>query len=88
MTVGGMAGGNIILPSAILRSSDIEILGSGLGSLSAEDMKKLFDEVIPEMFQLAAGRKLEIDTTTIALKDVESAWSMDIPGGTRLVILV
>jgi len=88
VTVGGMAGGNITLPSAILRSSDIEILGSGLGSLSAEDMKKLFDEVIPEMFQLAADSKLKIDTTAIALKDVESAWSMDISGGTRLVILV
>ena len=88
MTVGGMAGGNITLPSAILRSSDIEILGSGLGSLSAEDMKNLFGEVIPEMFQLAADSKLKIDTTTIALKDVESAWSMDISGGTRLVILV
>ena len=88
VTVGGMAGGSITLPSAILRSSDIEILGSGLGSLSAEDMRKLFDEVIPEMFQLAAGGKLKIDTITIALKDVEHAWSMDIPGGTRMVIVV
>jgi NADPH:quinone reductase-like Zn-dependent oxidoreductase len=88
VTVGGMAGDTINLSSSILRSSDIELTGSGLGSISAEDMKKLFTEVIPEMFRFAAEGKLKIDSTTAALKDIESAWNMNIPGGTRLVVTV
>lgn len=88
VTVGNMAGDGITLSSAILRSSDIEIMGSGIGSISAAEMKKLFREVIPEMFQLAANGKLKIDSIAAPLKDVESAWKMDVPGGTRLVIVM
>ncbi|MCR8557353.1 zinc-binding dehydrogenase [Mucilaginibacter sp. BJC16-A38] len=88
VTVGGMAGEEIILPSSILRSSDIEILGSGLGSIAAEDMQKIFSEVIPEMFQLAAEGKLKMDTITVALQEIEQAWNMDVAGGTRLVVVV
>jgi len=88
ITVGGMAGDKIQLSSGVLRSSDIEISGSGLGSLPPEDMKRLFTELLPEMFQLAADGKLIIDTVTAPLKDVEMAWQKEIPGGKRLVIVI
>jgi len=88
VTVGAMAGDKIQLSSGILRSSDIELMGSGLGSLPADDMQKLFTELLPDIFSLAAEGKIKIDTVTANLEDVETAWNMEIPGGKRLVILI
>lgn len=88
VTVGGMAGDQLQVSSNMLRSSAIEILGSGLGSLSQEALQKFYSEVLPEMLQLSADGKLHIDVVTAPLKDVESAWTMDIPTGQRLVIMM
>jgi len=88
VTVGGMTGDSITLSSSILRSTDIQISGSGLGTWSREEIKLLITEILPEMFQLAANGKLKIDTVTVALKDIETAWDMDIEGGKRLVVLI
>ena len=87
-TVGGMAGDKIQLSSGILRSVDLEISGSGLGSLPREAFQKLFTELIPEVFALAAEGKIVIDTVTIDLKDVETAWTKEIESGKRLVIVI
>ncbi|NQX39204.1 NADPH:quinone reductase [Pedobacter steynii] len=88
VTVGGMAGDQIQLSSGTLRSADITLIGSGIGSLSEELMQKLFKEVLPEMFLLAADGKLKIDTVTAPLKEIETAWNQDIDSGKRLVILM
>ena len=88
VSVGGMAGDKIQLSSGILRSVDLEISGSGLGSLPREAFQKLFTELLPETFALAAEGQLKIDTVIASLKDVEAAWTKDIPGGKRLVIVV
>lgn len=88
ITVGGMAGDTITLSSSILRSTDIQISGSGLGTWSREEVKVLIAEILPEMFQLAVEGKLKIETVNIALKDIEKAWDMSIESGKRLVVLV
>jgi len=88
VTVGGMAGDKIELSSGILRSVDLEISGSGLGSLPREAFQKLFTELLPEVFELAAEGKIVIDTVAIDLKDVGTAWHKEIEGGKRLVIVV
>jgi NADPH:quinone reductase-like Zn-dependent oxidoreductase len=88
VTVGGMAGDEIRVSSAALRSSAIEILGSGIGSIPAGVMEKLPGEILPEMLQLAAGGKLKIDTVTADLKNIETAWTDNIPAGKRLVIVI
>ncbi|MDN5289127.1 MAG: NADPH:quinone reductase [Mucilaginibacter sp.] len=72
--VGEMAGSNINLPGAVLRSSAIELVGSGGGSISKEQMGKIQTEILPEVFRLAAAGKLSIDTLAIPLKDVTEAW--------------
>jgi len=51
-------------------------------------MKKLFSEIIPEMFQLAADNKLKVETTSMNLKDIETLWDMEVPDGVRLVIIL
>lgn len=86
VTVGDMAGENINLSSGILRSSSIEILGSGLGSFSQNDLKKFNSQILPEMFQLAADRKLIIETQVEKLAVIETVWNKDIEAGKRLVI--
>ena len=88
VTVGEMAGSTIALPSGILRSSDIEILGSGLGSLPEDAMDAIFTEILPDMLQLAANGQFEIETVTYPLKDIEAAWMQDIGPGKRLVIIM
>lgn len=88
VTIGAMAGDKIQLSSGTLRSSDIQLMGSGLGSLPAEDMKRLFTELLPAMFRLAADGKLVIGTVTAKLEDIEATWNEEVPAGKRLVILI
>jgi hypothetical protein len=40
-------GDKIQLSAAILRSVDLQLSGSGLGSWTKDEMKKLFSEIIP-----------------------------------------
>lgn len=86
VTVGEMAGESINLPSSVLRSSAIEILGSGIGSLSMEAMMEYSAKVLPEMFRMAAEGKLKIETETAELKNIETAWNQKTAAGKRLVI--
>lgn len=88
VTVGSMAGEGINLSSNILRSSAIEILGSGFGSLPGEALHSLRTDILPEMFELAAAGRLKIDTVTAPLSDITRAWTQNVPAGQRLVITI
>lgn len=83
--VGEMAGSAINLPAAILRSTAIELTGSGGGSISKEVIGKIQTEILPEVFKLAAEGKLSIDILAIPLKDVAEAWQQEAQGK-RVVI--
>lgn len=61
---------NINLPSAILRASSIELLGSGGRSVSQADMLSSARGV----FELAAAGKLTIAVAEFALSSIEAAW--------------
>jgi NADPH:quinone reductase-like Zn-dependent oxidoreductase len=67
------------LPSAALRSSAIQIMGSGLKSVP---FPKLLD-AIRHTFDLAAQDKLKLATKVVPLSMVEENWSA--PGKPRLV---
>lgn len=88
VSVGGMSGDTIQLSSQILRGTDIQISGSGLGSWTKDETRMLFTEIIPEMFQAAVEGKIKIDTETAEIKDVESVWNTEIPAGKRLVLTI
>jgi NADPH:quinone reductase-like Zn-dependent oxidoreductase len=88
VTVGGMAGDEITLSSAILRSTDLQISGSGLGSWSKEEMALLFGDILPETFALAAQGRLAAETETCSMEDIGHVWAKDFAGGKRLVVLV
>lgn len=81
--VGSMAGDPISLPSGALRSSRLEIMGSGGGSVSIEAIFK----VLPEIMKKAAEGKLRINTIEMPLSEVATAWAREVPGGSRLVLV-
>jgi NADPH:quinone reductase-like Zn-dependent oxidoreductase len=88
VSIGAVTGDKIQLSAENLRSVDLHLSGSGLGSWTKDEMKKLFSEIIPEMFQLAADGKLKVDTVNVNLKDINTLWDMEVPDGKRLVIKI
>jgi NADPH:quinone reductase-like Zn-dependent oxidoreductase len=88
VSVGSITGDLIRLSAANLRSVDLQLSGSGLGSWTKGQVRTLFAEILPEMFQLAADGKLEIGTVNVALRDIETLWDMDVPDGKRLVVRI
>ncbi len=88
VSVGSMAGDLIQLSAAAMRSVDLQLTGSGLGSWSKPQVGKLFTEILPEMFQLAADGKLRVDTVEVKLEEIANLWNLDVPGGQRLVVTI
>lgn len=88
VSVGTMAGETINLASGILKSSAIEILGSGFGSLSEKDLEKFSQKILPEMFQLAAEGKLTMELAEGNIENIEKLWDSKIDSGKRLVVSI
>jgi NADPH:quinone reductase-like Zn-dependent oxidoreductase len=78
--IGESAGKAISLAAATLRSSGLELLGSGFGSASLDQIRV----ALAEFFQVAAKQPFQFHTKTAPLRDVEALWN-DVGEGTRLV---
>jgi hypothetical protein len=78
-----MAGPTISLSGAALRSSGLELHGSGGGGIP----RTAIFEAFPQLWALAAAGKLRIDVEPVALADVEDAWLRQDLSGRRLVII-
>ncbi|HEX9199619.1 MAG TPA: zinc-binding alcohol dehydrogenase family protein [Acidobacteriaceae bacterium] len=83
--IGSIGGDPISLKAELLRSSGVELLGSGLGSLSAaaivDALRAMFDAQ-------AAGAGLKIDAEAVALQRVQIMWNCTLPSGRRIVFTV
>jgi len=77
--IGNSAGPTISLHAATLRSSGLELIGSGFGSVS---MEKIF-ESLRGILQEAAKNPFRIKLATAPLRDVEKLWNT--PEDARLV---
>ncbi|MFM2486219.1 quinone oxidoreductase family protein [Celerinatantimonas yamalensis] len=71
--IGSVSGGNINLPSAALRSSALQMMGSGMGSVA---MPRLL-AVMAEVLAAAPAAGFQIATLNLPLAQVEQAWTMD-----------
>jgi NADPH:quinone reductase-like Zn-dependent oxidoreductase len=78
--IGSVAGPTIPLPAATLRSSGLELLGSGFGSASLQEIMKAVGEFIQE----AAKSPFQVPTKAVSLRDVETLWNSP-DKGVRLV---
>ncbi|KAF2337116.1 quinone oxidoreductase family protein [Flavobacterium daemonense] len=88
VNIGGMSGDTIQLSAGILRSVDLQLSGSGLGSWTKDEVKLLFSEILPEMFLLAAQNKLKVNIETGNLIDIEEMWAKEVSDGKRLVVVI
>jgi NADPH:quinone reductase-like Zn-dependent oxidoreductase len=68
--IGALSAPSITLPSPALRSSAIELLGSGIGSIAVDRLIASISEVLRAT--VPAG--LKIDTRVVPLADVEQLW--------------
>jgi NADPH2:quinone reductase len=78
--IGESAGKTISLPAATLRSSAVELLGSGFGSASLDQIQ----QALAEFFQVAAKEPFQFHTKAGPLREVETLWD-SAEAGTRLV---
>lgn len=88
VSVGSVTGDLIQLSAANLRSVDLQLSGSGLGAWSKTQVRQLFSEILPEMFQLAATGRLKVQTSTTKLADIAAIWNLQVPDGRRLVVTI
>ncbi len=87
VTVGAMAGATINLDSAALRSTPIQLLGSGMGSFSMDELQEYLSKSLSSLFQLAADRRLAIDIETVSLSEIQTAWTKSSPGKSVVVLI-
>jgi len=78
--IGGSASPTITLKAATLRSTGLEMLGSGFGSASLQQIMQAVDEFLTA----CAKAPMEISIKEARLKDVESLWNAPSQGA-RLV---
>jgi len=71
--IGTASGANISLSGAILRSTAIELKGSGLGSVSVNRIVRGIEEVL----HAAVAGRFQMATKAIPLSEVERVWSSD-----------
>lgn len=71
--IGSVSGADITLPSAVLRSSAIELMGSGIGSIPLD---RLLGS-IRALLEATGTAGFKIATNPIPLSEVERAWPND-----------
>ncbi len=79
--IGTMAGPDISLPGALLRSTDIRLLGSGFGSFTAAEALAARPGILDAVLELG----IEMDLRAVPAASVAEAWRED-TAGKRVVL--
>lgn len=80
--VGSIAGRTAALPSEALRSANVQVIGSGQGSVSTGNILA----ELPALAEAITQGAFKIETRTMPLADVEEAWATPIDGSQRIVL--
>jgi len=81
--IGTASAPTITLPGALLRSSAIEITGSGIGSVALDGIMS----VLSKMIGVAATAGFKTETEAVPLRRIAEVWSMENPSP-RVVLTV
>ncbi|OVZ87021.1 quinone oxidoreductase family protein [Yersinia alsatica] len=85
VNVGSMASPTLQLPSAVLRSANLQILGSGTGNFPPiPELKR----IVSDIFGLAAQQKLSIETQLHRLEEVSEVWNLNKNSDIRSVLAI
>ncbi|CNE66204.1 hypothetical protein [Yersinia kristensenii] len=85
VNVGSMASPTLQLPSAVLRSANLHILGSGTGNFPPIPELK---QIATDIFSLAAQQKISIDTQVHKLEEVADVWDLNKNSDIRSVLSI
>lgn len=77
--IGAVSGASIAMPSSLLRSTAIELMGSGMGSISLDRMVA----ATAKLLNVATSAGFKIATNAVPLADVAKVWTQD---GARTVL--
>ncbi len=83
VSVGSMAGPVAPVPSEPFRSSGLELVGSGIGSVPVSAVIGS----LPKIWELARAPDLPLSTESVPLASVAEAWDRPEPGGVRRVFV-
>ena len=81
--IGSMAGQDITLPSFLLRAGNLNIMGSGQGSVTTAGIVA----ELPSLAEQIASGALTVDPLPIPLKQVREAWNTPSAPGQRIVLM-
>lgn len=81
--IGSVAGPDITLPSAALRSAHLRLIGSGQGSIGPRE----YLAELPSLVDAIGEDRISVQTRTARLADVESVWSESEAPGIRTVLV-
>ena len=79
--IGSMAGATITLPSAALRAANLQLVGSGQGSVTTAGIVA----ELPELAEQITAGTFVVDPVTILLSEVEATWNAPTAPGQRIV---
>jgi NADPH:quinone reductase-like Zn-dependent oxidoreductase len=79
--IGSMAGVTITLPSAALRAANLQLLGSGQGSVTTAEIVA----ELPQLSEQITAGAFVVDPVPTPLSDVETAWNTPTAPGRRIV---
>lgn len=80
--IGSMAGQDITLPSFLLRAGNLNIMGSGQGSVTTAAILA----ELPSLAEEIAAGALAVDVLRVPLDQVEQAWNTPVAPGRRVVL--
>jgi NADPH:quinone reductase-like Zn-dependent oxidoreductase len=80
--IGSLGGQTAAIPSAALRASRLQIVGSGLGSVPGREIVKELPSLVKEI----ARGTFRIDAKAVPLRDVEQAWTESARSSERVVL--
>ncbi|MFE2426119.1 zinc-binding alcohol dehydrogenase family protein [Streptomyces sp. NPDC059373] len=80
--IGSMAGTDITLPSYLLRAANLQIMGSGQGSVTTAGILA----ELPSLATEITSGTLAVDPLALPLSQVEQAWNTPTAPGRRIVL--
>jgi NADPH:quinone reductase-like Zn-dependent oxidoreductase len=81
--IGALAGTEAAVPAALLRSRNLTISGSGIGSVAASAIQAR----IPGYIKLIADGSIQVPFRVFPLSDVSAAWAASADAGPRVVLV-
>jgi NADPH:quinone reductase-like Zn-dependent oxidoreductase len=81
--VGAIAGSEAAIPAAALRSSRLQIVGSGIGSVPGRDFRK----ELPHLIKALARGAFDVRARSVPLAEVEHVWTSSLRARERIVLV-